>query len=96
LPSVADSETWLRRRTPPDYADRQLTLGFPVSRLQPGERVLLVDDWVATGGQALGVQALVADAHATWLGCAVIVDGLDSHQTRRVLSLRSLLRLREL
>jgi adenine phosphoribosyltransferase len=93
---AADSESWRSRTTPPDYRDRHLTLGFPKRLLPAGERVLFVDDWIATGGQALGARGLVEDAGAHWIGAAVIVDGLTEPRLRRDLTVKSLLRNREL
>jgi adenine phosphoribosyltransferase len=92
----ADSEPWVQRTTPPDYRDRQLRLGFPRSLVGSGDRVLLVDDWIDTGGQALGVRLLVEDVGATWLGVATVVDALYDAQLRRHLDVRALLRMREL
>ena len=93
---AADSDGWFERTTPPDYRDRHLTLGFPRQLLHAGEQVLFVDDWIDTGGQALGARGLVADAGGHWLGAAVIVDGLADPRLRRDLVVRSLLRDREL
>lgn len=95
LPST-DSDAWVRRTTPPDYRDRHLTLGFRKSLLSGGDRVLFVDDWIDTGGQALGTQLLTSDAEATWLGVATIVDGLRGNKVRRKLNVRSLLHFRDL
>jgi adenine phosphoribosyltransferase len=92
----SDSDAWLQRTTPPDYRDRHLTLGFRKSLLKSSDRVLLIDDWIDTGGQALGVQALAQDADVTWLGVVVVVDALSSHQVRRQLNVRSLLHMRDL
>ena len=95
---AADSDQWLTATTPPDYRDRHLELGFRRALLSPGDRVVLVDDWVATGGeggQALGAQRLVDAVGATWLGAAV-VDALVEHSTRRALGVRALLHVREL
>ena len=64
--------------------------------VRSGDRVVLVDDWLETGGQALGSQALVEAAGGTWLGAAVIVDGLGDAQLRRRLRVRSLLHVRDL
>lgn len=77
---------------------RELGVGLVEVRKNPraGDRVVLVDDWIATGGQALGAQRLVDESGATWLGAAVIVDALTEHQTRRALELRSLLHERDL
>lgn len=93
---AADSEAWRYRTTPPDYRDRHLTLGYPKRLLHAGERVLLVDDWIATGGQALGAKGLVEDAGAHWIGAAVVVDALTEPRLRRDLAVKSLLHSREL
>ncbi|WP_091383561.1 phosphoribosyltransferase family protein [Actinokineospora alba] len=93
---LADSDAWVRRDTPPDYRDRQLTLGFPRRLVRPADRVLLVDDWIDTGGQAMGARQLVLDVEATWVGVAVIVDALEGNEVRRRLGVRSLLRDRQL
>lgn len=91
-----DNDAWLQTRTPPDYHDKQLDLGIRRDLVGSADRVLLVDDWVATGGQALGARALVEQADATWLGLAVLVDGLTEPAVRRRLGVRSLLHIREL
>ena len=93
---AADSESWRYRTTSPDYRDRHLTLGFPKRLLPAGERVLFVDDWIETGGQALGAYGLVKDAGAHWIGAAVVVDALSEPRVRRDLVVKSLLRNREL
>ncbi len=93
---ASDDDAWLTQRTRPDYRDRQLELAVRRSVLRGGDRVLFVDDWAASGGQALACQGLVNQAGAHWIGAAVIVDGLESAATRRELNLRSVLRLREL
>jgi adenine phosphoribosyltransferase len=92
----SDSDRWLQRTSPPDYKDRQLTLGFRRSLVGSGDRVLLIDDWIATGGQALGARQLVRDAQATWLGVATVVDALTSHEIRRRLRVKALLHIRDL
>jgi adenine phosphoribosyltransferase len=92
----SDSDLWLQRTTPPDYQDRHLTLGFRKSLVNGGDRVLFVDDWIETGGQADGVHLLVEDAGATWIGAATVVDALSSNKVRRHLNVRSLLHVREL
>ena len=92
----ADSDAWRQRTTPPDYRDRHLTLGFPKELVKAGDRVLFVDDWIDTGGQALGAHGLVTDAGAHWLGAAVIVDSLTDARLRRDLGVRALIQGREL
>ncbi|WP_244210840.1 phosphoribosyltransferase family protein [Amycolatopsis kentuckyensis] len=91
-----DSDAWLRRTTPPDYHDRHLSLGFRKHLVDGGDRVLFVDDWIETGGQAHGAHLLTQDAEATWLGVATVVDALRRNQVRRQLNVRSLLHIREL
>lgn len=92
----SDDDPWLTRLTPPDYQDRHLELAIRKSQLHAGDRVLFVDDWVASGGQAIACKGLTEDAGASWIGAAVIVDGLESAAVRRELSLRSLLHMRDL
>ena len=90
-----DSDAWRQRTTPPDHADRHLRLGVRKSLLSPDDLVLAVDDWVATGGQLLAVQALVADAHARWAGASVVVDALTDNGVRRRLGVSALLHERD-
>lgn len=93
---AADSDEWVVATTPPDYRDRHLPLGFRRDLVAPDDRVVVVDDWVDTGGQGLGTRALVAATRASWLGMSVVVDALDDHRTRRALGVRALLHLRDL
>src|SRR5512142_1021555 len=51
---AADSDEWLIVTTPPDYRDRHLSLGLRRRLIAPNDRALVVDDWIATGGQAIG------------------------------------------
>ncbi|GAA1533923.1 phosphoribosyltransferase family protein [Nocardioides humi] len=93
---AADSDAWRIRTSPPDYRDRNLVLGFRRELIRSRDRVLFVDDWIETGGQALTGKALVDEAGATWLGAAVVVDGLETPAHRRLLGLRALLHVRDL
>ena len=45
--------------------------------LKEGERVLLVDDILATGGTLTAAQALVADLGAEVIGSAVVLELAD-------------------
>jgi adenine phosphoribosyltransferase len=80
---AADSDRWLVAYTPPDYRDLNLRLGARKDHLAAGERVLLVDDWIQTGGQATGARTIIDQSGATWCGVAVIVDGLSDSRLRR-------------
>lgn len=93
---LTDSDAWVKRTAPPDYLDRQLRLGFPRRLVRPHDRVLMVDDWIETGGQATAVRALVDEVGADWLGAATVVDALDDSALRRRLTVRSLLTYRDL
>ncbi|PZR55061.1 adenine phosphoribosyltransferase [Xylanimonas oleitrophica] len=93
---AADSDAWLQVPAPPDYRDRHLRLGVRRNLLGPGDRVLFVDDWVATGAQVEAAHTLVARSGAAWLGAAVIVDAAERSHLRRKVDLRSLLHVREL
>lgn len=48
------------------------------------DRVLLADDWVEVGSQALTAKALIEEAGAVYAGCSVIVDDTDSDVRRRL------------
>jgi adenine phosphoribosyltransferase len=94
--AASHNDGWLHVATPPDHEDKQVSLGFRRELISSSDRVLLVDDWIATGAQASAAQKLVAMSGANWLGAAVVVDALDDHQLRRHLGVRSLLHLRDL
>ena len=92
----ADSDAWWETSTTPDYRDEQLRLGLRRSLLQSGDRVLFIDDWIATGAQADACKDLVEMSGAHWIGAAVVVDGLERSDLRLSLRLRSLLHIRDL
>jgi orotate phosphoribosyltransferase len=58
-------------RTPPGPARREFRRGF---RIEPGERVLLVDDILTTGGSLVAMLPAVEAAGGEILGCEVLVD----------------------
>ncbi len=55
--------------------------------LGSGERVLFVDDWVATGAQVEAAHELVERSGTTWVGAAVVVDGAERGHVRRTVNL---------
>ncbi len=75
---------------------REFRRGF---RIEPGERVLLVDDILTTGGSLLAMLPAVEEAGGEIVDCAVLVDrsggkaALTSPATGRTYSLRSLWQL---
>lgn len=89
----------LVRRSSPDYRNLRHTLRLQRSSLGPGDRVVLVDDWVETGSQAAAVRTMVEECGATWVGCSVIVDHFTSPRTvpdNALGTVRGLLTAREL
>jgi len=93
---AADSDSWWETTTAPDYRDEHLNLGLRRSLLQSGDRVLFVDDWIATGAQAEASWRLVEMSGAAWIGAAVVVDGLEDSAIRRRLDVRSIVHIRDL
>jgi adenine phosphoribosyltransferase len=65
-------------QTAPDYRGLRHTLRLQRSAVTEGDRVLLVDDWIETGNQALTVKSLIEQCGGTWLGCSVLVDQLPT------------------
>jgi len=90
---IADEMTWAA--TPPDYRGRQLRLGVRSRHLSAGDRVLVVDDWVATGAQVQAVYAVAAARGAQVVGCAAVVAAAPPSVVDR-LGVRALLRAEEL
>lgn len=80
-------------RDPDGTARREFRRGF---RIEPGERVLLVDDILTTGGSLLAMLPAVEAMGGEVVECAVLVDRsggmatLTSPTTGRVYPLRSL------
>ena len=62
--------------TAPDYRGHRWQLAMQDDALGAGDRVLLVDDWIETGNQALAVNRLVTRVGATLAGISVLVDQL--------------------
>lgn len=85
----------LRRTTPPDYEQRDLTLTIRKHLIKPCDRAILVDDWIETGAQANTAARLVEDTGGTFVGTAVIVDETTA-ALRHALHVRSLLSARQL
>jgi adenine phosphoribosyltransferase len=67
----AEPTTWVR--TQPDYRDRSMALGVRDRHLGPGDRVLVVDDWVTTGAQVRALYELVSTRGAEPVGTAAVV-----------------------
>ncbi len=76
----------------PDYRGRVHDLLLQASALDRRDRVLLVDDWIESGNQALAVKHLVLRANATFVGTSVIVNQLPTDRAGDFASLHYLVR----
>ncbi|GAB1643771.1 phosphoribosyltransferase family protein [Krasilnikovia sp. MM14-A1259] len=85
---IAEPMTWAE--VPADHRDARQRLGLRTRLLGPADRVLVVDDWVATGAQARAVHALAAARGAKIIGTAAIVAECDPASAAE-LNLRSML-----
>lgn len=60
------------------------TLEIHIDGVAPGQRVLLVDDLLATGGTIEACCKLVEKANATVAGCAFVIELLDLGGAKRL------------
>ena len=60
--------------TKPDYRGKTRELSALRSQFAAGDKVLLVDDWIETGSQALTALDLVTACGAELLGISVLID----------------------
>lgn len=72
------------RVSEPDYRGNACTLRLQVRSLRPSDHVLLVDDWLETGSQALAARAMIEAAGALFVGASVIVDQLSDRGRARL------------
>ncbi len=61
-------------RTAPDYRGNETELRMLVRSVGAEDRVVMVDDWIEVGAQALAVRELIEMQGATFLGLATMVD----------------------
>ncbi len=83
---IESGPTW--RGTTETFQTRSWDLG-------PGDRVLVVDDWITTGSSMRAVRSLAADAGAVYVGGSVLVNKADD-ATLDQLSVEWLVRFDEL
>jgi len=79
-----------------DYRDTRHVLEIQRRSIQPGDRVLLVDDWIERGAQAFAARRLVEDCGGVLVGIAVLVDQLDDESRDALPPLTSTLAARDL
>jgi adenine phosphoribosyltransferase len=85
---IAEPMTWAD--VPADHRGEPQRLGVRSRHLSPGDRVLVVDDWVATGAQARALYRVVIELGATPVGTATVVAECTADTTAE-LRVRSLL-----
>jgi adenine phosphoribosyltransferase len=69
--TIAEPMAWTT--TEPDYRGRRVSLGVRTAHVGPGDRVLVVDDWVVTGAQVAALRGLATSLGASYVGGAAIV-----------------------
>ena len=79
----------------PDWRGRLVEFGIAGDALRPGDRVVIVDDWIETGSQARTVASLVARLGGVVVGTSVLVDD-TTEAVRQELGVRALLSSSEL
>jgi adenine phosphoribosyltransferase len=79
-----------------DYRGIHHVLQIQRESVHPGDRLLLVDDWVERGSQASAVQQLVEACGAVLAGIAVMVDQLDDAGRSRLPPISSIVNAYEL
>lgn len=78
--------------TGPDWQGHTHALRLQREALGPEDRVVLVDDWIETGAQALAARQLIEGTGATLMGTSIIVDDLADEARARLGRLHALLR----
>lgn len=79
-----------------DYRGRRSRLLLQRDAVQPGDRLLLVDDWVETGSQMAAAVRLLAAVDAELMGAAVLVDQRGEHAAADLPRVHSLVRADQL
>jgi adenine phosphoribosyltransferase len=69
---IAEPMIWVD--VPADHRGDPQRLGVRSRLISPADRVLIVDDWAATGAQARALAGLIRTLGAMPVGTAVIVD----------------------
>jgi adenine phosphoribosyltransferase len=61
---------------PPDWRGLETVLRMQRHAIEPGDGVLLVDDWAETGSKALTARRLIEDCDGLYMGLSLLVDQL--------------------
>ena len=62
---------------PPDWRGTETVLRLQRHVIEPGDRVLIVDDWAETGSKAITTRRLVEACGGQFVGLSLLVDQLS-------------------
>ena len=82
--------------TEPDYRGSQRTLLARRDQFEYSQRVVLVDDWIETGSQAIATAQLIASCGAELVASVVIIDEASDSARSKLPPIRALLTSAEL
>jgi adenine phosphoribosyltransferase len=71
-------------RAAPDWRGKEAELVLQRAAVTTTDLVLLVDDWIETGSQALAARELIENCGAQWAGLTVLVDQANETKRRRL------------
>jgi adenine phosphoribosyltransferase len=86
----------LERITEKDYRGNHPILRLQMAAVTTGDRLLLVDDWLQTGSQALAAKAMLQELGGILVGCSIIVDQLPGATREKLGRVHSILAAHEL
>ena len=71
-------------RGPPDWRGHETVLRVQRHVIEPGDRVLLVDDWAETGSKAVTARHLVEECGGEYIGLSLLVDQLTDEMREQL------------
>jgi hypothetical protein len=86
----------LELRGPPDWRGLETVLRVQRHAIEPGERVLVVDDWAETGSKATTTRRLVEECGGRYVGLSLLVDQLTDELRDRLSPVTTVARADEL
>ena len=69
---------------PRDWRGLETTLRLQRHVVEPGDRILVVDDWAETGSKALTARTLIEDCGGVYVGLSLLVDQLPADVRMRL------------
>jgi adenine phosphoribosyltransferase len=86
----------VRQETAPDYRGHRRALAARRDLLLPGQRVVLIDDWIETGSQAMASAQIVSACGAELTAIAVIIDETSETSRARLPPIHALVQSHDL